>query len=216
MPFRKDHVRRILADAVSDREEYLDAVAGDARQEAVTRDDLARLRALEARYDSGRRVRIDASDHATLRLACRCALIWREGFLDSVSGTGDLALMERTRRQIRVAKAVMAEAGGVTEDQAFAGARALTLAEMMREPVFPGTRVEVRREGNRETRSVTERGVPLGRIETDADGTVRVTLADGKIVNEPFDDAFAAQEWLLERFSRNRLVGGGRGEAPTA
>lgn len=219
MGIRRDNARGILTDAVDDRRQFLEAIAGDAKEERETRREIEAFQAMLARYRDEPRVVLDEDDRHVMRRACRCALYWREGFVESIANTDDKAHKLAARIEVRQARAMLEALGGTYEDPALANGRSLTLAEIMASDI--GTKTVVERNGDVETRRISENGKPLGVIETDADGVVRVTLADGKIVNIPFGTAADAQEWLLRRYSNNllfsihRLQGGDEMDGPS-
>ncbi len=149
------------------------------------------------------RVSLDEGERAVLRRACRCALYWREGFVESIAHLDDKAQKLAARVEVRQARALLEALGGSYEDPILANAKLVPVTDLLASNV--GTRTEVSWADGAEIRDVSEDGKPLGRIETDADGIVRVTLADGKIVNRPFESASDAQEWLLRRYSNNMI-----------
>jgi predicted NUDIX family phosphoesterase len=102
--------------------------------------------------------------------------------------------------EIGIARSLMAGLGGRFPD---VQGRAVSLDELMSSEI--GTRVTEEVVGGVTRRTLKENGELLGVIERDEDQVIRVTLAGGRIVNQPFESIEEAQEWMLGRYSKNQL-----------
>jgi hypothetical protein len=199
---RKADVVRVLSDAMDDRAAFADASGPGTPAGVDAVRERGAYRALLARYRAEARVALSEGERSNLRLAAIRALSWRRELLDSYAHMPRDPQVRAIRSDIRQADAVLSACGGAYPDPTAEG-RLVSVDEIAREGI--GTHVRLSARDGVERREISENGAALGTVETEADGTVRVTLADGKIVNRHFRDASRAQDWLLARFSDNPL-----------
>jgi len=110
-------LRGVLNDAISDRNEFVDANrprfgqpdAEAAKLIEMTRGQIARYEELEKRLSDPRP--LTAEDHATLSMSVHHARIWRITLLDSWKGTGDKANLLACRQDIARLEKVEAALG---------------------------------------------------------------------------------------------------------
>lgn len=136
-------LRGVLNDAISDREEFLDAhrprhgQATDDETAALielTRAQIARYEDLESRLSNPRP--LTAADEETLATATQHARIWRVGLQDAWRDTGDKANIRACREDVERLRKVETALGirphFITGGAAPEGARMVSIFELMR------------------------------------------------------------------------------------
>lgn len=201
---KRQNVRGILQDAINDREAYVDACRGIPEYVEAAEAEMVAFKDLSRRYYSVGRFAWTPVDRETFRVACIRALSWRDSFLDSIRDYGDKPVVASAKSDVRVASTALEEFGGDAFAKLIENSATISLWDLAKSDI--GTRIESELVDGVEKRVIKENGVLLGVVTKDADGTVRATLADGSIANEPFEDIFEAQRWVLDRLSTNLVM----------
>lgn len=199
MTLKRQHIISVLNDAILDRQDYLEAVAGIKEYELAGQAELEDTRKMLQEVNASQRYRLTSESSKILRQAAIRAVLWRESFLNAVRHTPSDAVA--AKNELSIAQKMRDSLGGDPMKAIIEKSQTVTLSELRSKK--HGYFIESKQENGQEIWTVHLNGELLGTVSPDQQGILTIRLADGELVDQEFESHWEACTWLQEHGKPN-------------